>query len=442
MSFSLSTFFPKNFSSKIWIRFLTPSNILFSDQISPSLSANSSTNFNSFPSSPRLFLPITVSFTKQRFGKKTASKSSIILNFNQPTLYDMNDLRELRASMKRKRKQTASERDFEMPEITFSSKFPKNESKFRIENIFRFLSENFRIKLKNDSEMIIFSSLPFLPSKTLPRPFFSRISVKIFHDDAFPAKLKSTIMKKKTKKIAFLNFKLNNDVQMPALYDDYNKLCNSDQIIFHQNYVNPFQRKTVHAEMIRAYNKNLKEHITTRQKTIDSWTKKRKTWKTEFVAAVFEKNENIIKFFRDFQETMHLLKKWNKNDMLMKWKRYRSILDFDLNEFEENDLPNDEIIISIKKAQTSTISKKRITTKTINVDDLTAKINKTNWFFYAFFWHFLRWLLFLTYWYFIFDSLTNAFCVDSFHNCFFESRHFAKTFVWVVFFLKKNFFWV
>ena len=293
--------------------------------------------------------------------------------------YSMKDLKDLRASMKRKREQAASERASEMPKITFTTKsFRRKKSKLKPKNMFRFLPLNLRIRLENDENMIIMLFFLFLSSKAIPRPFFSRIPIEVFHDETFSAKLRDAISKKRIGKITFLNFKLNNEIHQIAYYDDYSKLCSPDQIIFAQDYATLPQKKTIHVDMIKEYNKAFKKHIISRQNDINSWAKERKTWKIEFVAAVFEKNENFIKFSRDFQTTMKLLQEWKKDDMFREWKRFRSLPDLNLNEFEKNDVSNDEITVSIKKIFNSMIFKKRVSTKPINVDDLAVKANKAD----------------------------------------------------------------
>ena len=125
----------------------------------------------------------------------------------------MKDFKEFRASMKRKREQTASKRRSEMFDVIFVTQFIKEKFKFKSGNMFRFLSQEFRIRLKSDERIIVLSSLFSLSSKFLFRSTFFRISVGIFHDGVFFAKLRGSIMRERIEKLAFFGFKINNDIQ-------------------------------------------------------------------------------------------------------------------------------------------------------------------------------------------------------------------------------------
>ena len=97
------------------------------------------------------------------------------------------------------------------------------------------------------------------------------------------------------------------------------------------------------------------------------------------MTTIFEKHEDLIKFSCDFQKTMQLLKKWEKNDAILKWKRFRFFSDLDLNEIKAENLIDDETIIFAKKTQISTTSKKtKSSTKPINVNNLAVETNKLN----------------------------------------------------------------
>ena len=223
-------FFSKDFTTEIWVQSIVFSNIQHFDQISLFSSAEFPQKFDfSFSFSRLIIIFLQI---KPRFEKKSA-RLSIKLNLYKSTEFDMNDLKKLRASMKRKKEQTVFDRNSNMQKITFANlSHKKKKIKFLSNNIFRFLSEELRVKIKSDENMIVLSFMPFLLSKTSFKFTFSRISAEVFHDEAPSVNLRGNIIKNRTEKIAFMNSKINNEIQQIAFFDDYEKLCSSDYIIF------------------------------------------------------------------------------------------------------------------------------------------------------------------------------------------------------------------
>ena len=137
-------------------------------------------------------------------------------------------------------------------------KSAKSKSIF-INNMFRFLFDNFKLSIIFTNSII----LSFLSSESLKLSSdfkFSKISIEIFHDDIFSIKIRNETLKNRVKKFVYMNFKLNHEIYLSVLYDEYEKIVKKKYVIFDENFVSISQKETIHNKMLHIHEKFRKNH--------------------------------------------------------------------------------------------------------------------------------------------------------------------------------------
>ena len=173
----------------------------------------------------------------------------------------MKKLKRLKNDMKKKRKfgtfMTESDKK-NVIHVADEVKSAKSKSIF-IDNMFRFLFDSFRSAIIFTNNIILLF-LSFELFK-LPNDFkFSKISIEIFHDDILSIKIRSETLKKRVKKFVYMSFKLNHEIYLSILYDEYEKIVKKKYVIFDENFASISQKKAIHNKMLHIHEKIRKNH--------------------------------------------------------------------------------------------------------------------------------------------------------------------------------------
>ena len=125
--------------------------------------------------------------------------------------------------------------------------------------MFRFLFDNFRSAITFINNII----LSFLSSESfkLSSDFkFPKISIEIFHDEIPSIKIRSETLRKRVKKLVYMNFKFNHEIYLSVLYDEYEKIVKEKYVIFDENFVSISQKKAIHNKMLHIHEKFRKNY--------------------------------------------------------------------------------------------------------------------------------------------------------------------------------------
>ena len=136
-----------------------------------------------------------------------------------------------------------------------------------IDNMFRFLFDSLRPAIIFTNNII----LSFLLSESLKLSSdfkFSKILIKIFHDDTLSIKIRIETFRKRVKKLVYMNFKFNHEVYLSVLYDEYEKIVQKKYVIFDENFASISQKKTIHNKMLHIHEKITKNHYEKKFKII------------------------------------------------------------------------------------------------------------------------------------------------------------------------------
>ena len=244
-------------------------------------------------------------------------------------------------------------------------KSAKSKSIF-IDNMFRFLFDSLKPAIIFTDNII----LSFLSSESfkLPSDFkFSKISIEIFHDGTFSTKIRSETIRKRVKKLVYMNFKFNHEIYLSVLYDEYEKIVKKKYVIFDENFVSISQKKAIHNKMLHTHEKIKKNYYEKKFKIIRKWIKVKKIWKTKFALTLYSDYFKKIKFSEIFEKMLKNLKTYCNDDSLHQHDTYMSVSDVDVSEFEKNESKND--IESKKKNQ----NKKKTSFVNIRKSDFKIK---------------------------------------------------------------------
>ena len=262
----------RNLSPKTWIDSLNSSEF----DISKS-QLNLSESESKFSA---IFVKSTAKFIfsrkKFRFTKSIDFNTSTVKNSEQKSFktqksFDdfMKKLKRLKNEMKKKRKFRTFMTEFDKKsviQIANEVKSAKSKPIF-IDNMFRFLFDSFRPAIIS-TDSIILSFLSFESFKLSNDFKFSKISIEIFHDDIFSIKIRSETLKKRVKKLVYMNFKLNHEIYLSVLYDEYEEIVKKKYVIFDENFASISQKKAIHNKMLHIHEKIRKNHYEKKFKII------------------------------------------------------------------------------------------------------------------------------------------------------------------------------
>ena len=370
MSFDTQSSYFRDLFSKTWIDSLNS----FESDIS---------EFQFFFESKSEFSAVSVRFIAKFifFRKKFRSTKSI--DFNMFTVRNsvqklfkaqkssddfIKKLKRLKNEMKRKRKFRISMTELNKKNVihvTNEIKSAKSKSIF-IDNMFCFLFDSLKSAIIFTNNII----LSFLSSESfkLSSDFkFSRISIEIFHDDTFSIKIRSETIRKRVKKLVYINFKFNHEIYLSVLYDEYEEIVKKRYVIFDENFVSISQKKVIHNKMLHIHEKIRKNHYEKKLKIVRKWIKVKRTWEAKFILTFYSDYFKQIKFFEIFEKMLKNLKTYCNDDSLHQHDTYMSVSDVNVSEFEKNESKND---IEFKKKNQN---KKKIPFVNIKKSDFKIK---------------------------------------------------------------------
>ena len=139
----------------------------------------------------------------------------------------------------------------------------------KLNKIFRFLFNELRSVIFIKKKYIRLSVFSFVLSKTQSSSSFSRVSIKIFHDETPSAFFKNKTVKKRIDKLMFLNSRLNNDFFQSAFFEKFDEMIASKFVLFQKNYHISALKAIVHRNMFHDHEKTKKQHFVERIAAIE-----------------------------------------------------------------------------------------------------------------------------------------------------------------------------
>ena len=254
----------------------------------------------------------------------------------------MKKLKRLKNEMKRKRKSKTFMTEFDKKsviQVADEAKSAKSKP-ILIDNMFRFLFDSLKSAIIFTDNII----LPFLSPESLKLssdPKFSKIPIEIFHDDIPSTKTRSGTLRKRVKKLVYMSFKLNHEIYLSVLYDEYKKIVKEKYVIFDENFASISQRKTIHNKMLHTHEKIKKNHYEKKLKIVRKWIKARKIWKAEFALILYSDYFKEIKFPEILEKMLKDFKIYCNDDPLHQHDTYMPVPDVNVSEFEKNESEND-----------------------------------------------------------------------------------------------------
>lgn len=327
--------FPSQFTTSAWVESLNPS------EPDPPPEVNSPPRepylTEALTASEPSFRPLLPLKPRRRTGIRTLRINLAPPESEGKHPMDLDDLKEMRESLKRKREAAASEKGSmsgKPPETESSS--PKPHEPPKLGQMFLFLPEILRPEIKSDGGFISMPGVPPSCPKPRPQPQFPKLVVGVTHDGTPPLKIKNGTTKPRIGKLVYLGTKVNNSVQQPALRGESGELVSQSHVIFQTEMMLPENRVEAHAKLLHQFESAKRDHATATVQDVQDWIRTRRAWEVEFVAMLYDEHRDIIKFGAAHSHVMAALREWGQDSLTKQWGIHKPLPDVNISDYEEN----------------------------------------------------------------------------------------------------------
>ena len=201
--------------------------------------------------------------------------------------------------------------------------------------IFKYIPEKLRCKIRPLAGGIHFPYLPPIPPQLSPPLAPARIPVGIYNDG-----VASQIFEDRTKSIlvgrlVFLSSKAYDEWQIPYFSGEFGESAAESDILFHHDYDTAAKRRNAHLKLCSEQGNAIKEQTASHIAAVEKYIRDRRFWEYETVSMLFHEQPYKVVFPAPDDEVRDALLEWAPTqDPVLGYGIHKPIPEYDLADFQ------------------------------------------------------------------------------------------------------------